>query len=211
MADGSTGDGDGISHPDSDDRFVIASNCSRCPMLVESRTRISWGTGPRDASVLVVGEAPGAGDPDADTWKGGNHTGCAYTSRHSGRRIRRLIRDLGYGDDCFFTNAVKCHPEDNRDPTAEELANCRDHLETEVEVVDPAVVVTTGKHATATLLAFEEIELDGFLDAVCEPIECPTLGVTCLPILHPSYQEVWLSRLGLSETEYRGRIAEHLP
>ncbi|QZP36702.1 uracil-DNA glycosylase [Halobaculum magnesiiphilum] len=202
---------DPIRHPDPDDRLVIEPDCSRCPALVESRTRISWGTGPRDASVLVVGEAPGAGDPDADTWKGGNHTGCAYTSRHSGRRVRRLMRELGYGDDCFFTNAAKCHPEDNRDPTDAELSNCRGHLETELGIVDPAVVVTTGKHATATLLAFEGIELDGFLDSVCEPIECPTLGVTCLPILHPSYREVWLSRLGLSAEEYRERIAVHLP
>ncbi|QZY00605.1 uracil-DNA glycosylase [Halobaculum rubrum] len=206
-----TGSEDSLRHPDPEDRLVLDPGCSRCPALVESRTRISWGTGPRDASVLVVGEAPGAGDADAETWRGGNHTGCAYTSRHSGRRIRRLIRDLGYGDDCFLTNAAKCHPESDRDPTDEELANCRGHLETELDVVDPEVVVTTGKHATATLLAFEGIELDGFLDAVCEPIECPTLGVTCLPILHPSYREVWLSRLGLSPEEYRERIAAELP
>ena len=206
-----TGDDDRIRHPDPGDRLVLAPDCSRCPALVESRTRISWGTGSRDANVFVVGEAPGGGDPDAETWKGGNHTGCAYTSRHSGRRIRRLIRDLGYGDDCFFTNAAKCHPENDRDPTDEELANCRGHLEAELDIVDPDVVVTTGKHATATLLAFEGIELDSFLDSVCEPIDCRVLGVTCLPILHPSYQEVWLSRLELSDAEYRERISERLP
>ena len=209
MPDG--GDSPAVAHPDPDDRLVLDPDCSRCPALVESRERISWGTGPRDASVLVVGEAPGAGDPAAETWKGGNHTGCAYTSRHSGRRIRRLLAALGYGDDCLFTNAVKCHPAGNRDPTAEELANCRGHLEAEIDAVAPAVVVTTGRHATTTLLAFEGVELDGFLDAVCEPVECPTLGVTCLPILHPSYQAVWLSRLDLTEDEYRERIAAHLP
>lgn len=200
-----------LRHPDPEDRLLLESDCSRCPALVGSRTRISWGTGSRDASVFVVGEAPGAGNPDAEIWKGGNHTGCAYTSRHSGRRVRRLMRGLDYGDDCFFTNAAKCHPEDNRDPTDTELANCRGHLETELEVVDPAVVVTTGKHATATLLAFEGIEPNGFPDSVCEPIGCPTLGVTCLPILRPSYREVWLSRLDLSAEEYRDRIAAHLP
>ena len=200
-----------VDHPDPDDRLVLEEGCTRCPALVESRTRISWGNGPPDASVLVVGEAPGAGDPAADVWRGGNHTGCAYTSRHSGRRVRRLMADLGYGDDCVYTNAVKCHPEGNRDPTDEELANCRGHLRAELTAVDPAVAVTTGKHATATLLAFEGIELDGFLDGVCEPVDCPTLGVTCLPILHPSYREVWLSRLDLSEAEYRDRIAAELP
>lgn len=121
------------------------------------------------------------------------------------------MADLGYGDDCFYTNAVKCHPAENRDPTEEELGNCRGHLEAELDAVDPAVVVTTGKHATATLLAFEGIELDGFVESVCDPVECPTLGVTCLPVLHPSYLEVWLSRLDLTEEAYRERIAAALP
>jgi len=212
--DGDTGgeaEPPGIAHPDPEDRLVLEPDCSRCPALVDSRARISWGNGPRDAAVLVVGEAPGAGDPEAEVWRGGNHTGHAYTSRHSGRRIRRLVADLGYGDDCFYTNAVKCHPEGNRDPADGERSACRGHLRAELDAVDPEVAVTTGKHATATLLAFEGVEIDGFLDRVCEPVECPTLGVTCLPILHPSYREVWLSRLGLSEAEYRDRIAAALP
>ena len=206
---------DAPHHPDADDRLILELGCERCPALVESRTCISWGNGPRDADVLVVGEAPGAGDPDAGTWKGGNHTGCAYTSRHSGRRIRRLLADLGYGDRAYYTNAVKCFPEGedggNREPTDGELSNCRTHLESELAVVDPAVVVATGRHATETLLAFEGRALDGFLNSVCEPVDLPDLGVTLLPILHPSYQEVWLSRLDLTEDEYRERIAAHLP
>ena len=165
--------------------------------------------------MLVVGEAPGAGDPDAGTWKGGNHTGCAYTSRHSGRKIRSLLADLGYADRTFYTNAVKCFPKGsdggNREPTADELSNCRSHLESELDLVAPEVVVATGRHATETMLAFEDEPLDGFLETVCEPIGLPGLGVTLLPILHPSYQEVWLSRLDLTAAEYRERIAAHLP
>lgn len=84
------------------------------------------------ATLQAVGRTdrpPGAGDPDAEVWKGGNHTGCAYTSRHSGRRIRRLLADLGYAGDVYYTNAVKCFPEgedgSNREPTAVERSNCR--------------------------------------------------------------------------------------
>jgi uracil-DNA glycosylase family 4 len=213
-------------HPRPDEALVLEPGCARCPELVECRTRISWGNGPAsskdgespdpaDADVMVVGEAPGAGDPDADTWKGGNHAGLAYTSRHSGRKIRSLFDALGYGNRTYYTNAVKCFPADgegsNREPTAEELANCRGHLEAEIERVRPAVVVATGKHATATMLAFEGRTLDGFLGTVLEPVECPSLGVTLLPILHPSYQEVWLSRLGYDAEEYRAALAARLP
>ena len=201
--------------PSSDERLVLEPDCRRCPALVESRTCISWGNGPADADVLVVGEAPGAGDPDAERWRGGNYTGMAYTSRHSGRRVRRLFEALGYTDRTFYTNAVKCFPSDgegsNREPAPDELDSCRSHLEAEAAAVDPEVVVATGKHATKTVLAFDGRELDGFLDSVLEPVECASLNATLLPILHPSYQDVWLSRLGYDREEYRAEIAARLP
>lgn len=190
--------------PDPDTRQVLEPGCSRCPQLADCRTEISWGNGPRDAAVLVVGEAPAAGDSDAEQWQGGNLTGLAYTSRHSGRLIRELFDDLGY--EPYFTNAVKCYPADgegsNREPTAEELANCRDHLRTEIEAVEPGVVVATGKHATESVLAFEGEGVDGFLDSVLEPVRCESLGVVLVPVLHPSYQNVWIGRLGYEREEY---------
>ena len=197
-------------------RHVLEPDCARCPALVASRERISWGTGPLDADVMVVGEAPGAGAPDAERWRGGNWTGKAYTTRHSGRRIRSMFERLGH--DAYYTNAVKCFPADggggNREPTADELANCFAHLEAEIRGVDPAVVVTTGKHATRTVLDHEGIELDGFVDSILDPIECERLGTTVLPVLHPSYENVWLARLGYEREAYVAgigeRIADHL-
>ncbi|WP_262179031.1 uracil-DNA glycosylase [Haloarcula laminariae] len=189
--------------PDDDSRNALAADCRRCPELVESRTCLSWGNGPLDADVVVVGEAPAEGDPGADQWRGGNLTGMAYTSRASGRKIRSLLSDAGFGhEDCYYTNAVKCHPPGNRDPTGEELANCRPYLVAEVEAVTPQAVVTTGKHATETVFALDGDELDGFLDSVLEPRGSDALGVPVVPLLHPSYQEVWLSRLGYSYEGY---------
>ena len=199
-----------------DTRHVFEADCERCPALADARECISWGTGALEASVFVVGEAPGAGNPDAERWKGGNWTGQAYTSRHSGRRIRRMVAQVGYGDDAYYTNAVKCFPADpddpssNREPTPEERANCRTHLLTELEAVDPTVVLATGKHATKTVLAAEERTLDGFLDTVLEPIRCERLDVTLVPILHPSYQDVWIGRLGYDPEEYLAAIEETL-
>ncbi|MFT4905824.1 MAG: uracil-DNA glycosylase, partial [Natronomonas sp.] len=88
--------------PDPDGRNALAADCQQCPELVEGRTCISWGVGARDATLVVVGEAPGAGTPEADRWQGGNHTGMAYTSRHSGRRVRGLFETLGYGPDDLY-------------------------------------------------------------------------------------------------------------
>lgn len=198
-------------HPDPEDRFVAREGCARCPDLVDSRTCISWGNGPRDADVFVVGEAPGAGDPDADRWRGGNRSGLAYTSRHSGRRIRRLLADAGV-DDAYYTNAVNCFPGDgdggNREPTQAELANCRPLLERELAVVDPAVVLPTGRHATGTVFTLDGRDLDGFLETVLDPIASPALGATVVPLLHPSYRDVWAARLGYEGEEYREAVAD---
>lgn len=198
--------------PDPDTRNVLDPGCSRCPELAACRSEISWGNGPHDASVLVVGEAPAAGNPDAERWQGGNLTGLAYTSRHSGRLVRDLFDELGY--DPYYTNAVKCYPSDgegsNREPTAEELSNCREHLAAEIEGVEPGVVVTTGKHATETVLAFEDVETDGFLDSVLEPVRCESLGVVVVPILHPSYQNIWLARLGYEREEYVAALGSRI-
>ncbi|MFA9516537.1 uracil-DNA glycosylase family protein [Halopenitus sp. H-Gu1] len=213
-----------------DRRHVVEPDCSRCGALSEDRTHISWGTGPLDADVMVVGEAPAAGDPEADRWRGGNWTGKAYTSRHSGRRIRRLFADLGYGDRCYYTNAVKCFPRDrdaetitNREPTREERATCRAHLQTEIDRIDPTVICPTGRHATASVFALGDRDLDGFLESVLEAtemgIEVAEVGfesiggridTTIIPLLHPAYQDVWRARLGYDDDEYRAAIAEAL-
>ena len=203
-----------MAFPDPTDRNRLAEDCQRCPALVESRTRISWGVGSLDASLVVVGEAPGAGTPEADRWRGGNHTGMAYTARHSGRRIRRLFESLGYDSDTlYFTNAVKCFPSDgagsNREPTAEERANCRPYLLAEIDAIEPSCVVPTGRHATESLLAAVDRSLDGFLDAVLEPIETDRMP-PLLPILHPSYQDVWVGRLGYDPEGYERAIGEAL-
>ena len=214
--------------PDPADRNVLAPNCGRCPALAEARTRIAWGNGPCDADLLVVGEAPAAGDPDADRWQGGNHTGLAYTSRHSGRNVRRLVADLDYGD-AYFTNAVKCFPADttaldsqgddpddppdNREPTGEERANCRPYLVSEIDEVAPDAVLATGSHATRSVLAAADRSLDGgFLDAVLDPVGLSDLATTLVPVLHPSYEAVWRARLGYDDrAEYVTAVRAALP
>jgi len=217
------------SFPDPDDRLPLSDDCRRCPALVATRNRICWGAGPRDATLVVVGEAPAAGSPDAERWRGGNWTGMAYSGGRSGKKIRAMVEELGH--DAYYTNAVKCFPSaavphgdpgaaerldrpchetDNREPHREERSNCRPFLREEVDRIAPDCVLATGRHATQSLLAVEDRTVDGFLDLVCEPQACPTLGVPVLPILHPSYQEVWIARLGHDRESYLGAIADAL-
>lgn len=205
-----------VGFPDS--RNVIEPECQRCPALVACRERISWGTGPLDARVVVVGEAPGAGIPPEDApdedWRGGNWTGKAFTTRHSGRRIRQMLADAGYGDDAYYTNAVKCFPDgkdgSNREPTDEERETCRAHLETELDQIAPDVLVPAGKHATRSVFALAGRPLDGFLQCVLDRIDLSGVAPAVLPILHPSYQDVWIARLGYDPEEYQRAFGDTL-
>mgnify|MGYP003851769285 FL=1 len=117
--------------------------CERCPELVDCRSRIVNGVGPADADLLFVGEAPGQHEDEG---------GEPFVGR-SGDVLDDGLRDAGLDrGDVRITNCVRCRPPDNRDPTDSELANCRGYLETEIDRVDPEVVVTLGKVPAEHLL-----------------------------------------------------------
>jgi DNA polymerase len=58
------------------------------------------------------------------------------------------------------------------------------------------------------VLALDGKSVEGFLDSVLDPRQSEALGVPVVPLLHPSYQEVWLSRLGYSREGYVAAIAD---
>ena len=47
---------------------------------------------------------------------------------------------------------LKCRPPGNRDPRPEEIEECKGYLRSQLELVDPAVVITLGNFATKLLL-----------------------------------------------------------
>jgi DNA polymerase len=141
-------DGDGPDAVDSGDGGALdpdlcVGSCERCPALVESRSRIVEGVGPTDADLLFVGEGPGATEDER---------GEPFVGR-SGDVLDEALRDAGLARaDVRITNCVRCRPPENRDPTAEELANCRGHLEAEIAGLDPELIVTLGKVPSEHLL-----------------------------------------------------------
>ncbi|MFU8866526.1 uracil-DNA glycosylase [Natronococcus sp.] len=142
---------------------LCVRECTRCPKLVESRSRIVNGTGPEDADVVFVGEGPGAREDEQ---------GEPFVGR-SGSVLDEQLRTVGLDRDTVrITNCVRCRPPENRDPTTEELENCRGYLETEIDLLDPDVIVTLGKVPSEHLLersvavtkeagSVEEVRIEG--------------------------------------------------
>jgi DNA polymerase len=125
------------------DESLCVGSCERCPALVDSRSQIVEGVGPVDADLVVVGEGPGANEDEA---------GEPFVGR-SGDVLDEAFRDAGLARaDVRITNCVRCRPPDNRDPRADELANCRGYLEAEVARLDPDLIVTLGKVPSEHLL-----------------------------------------------------------
>ncbi|ELY67489.1 uracil-DNA glycosylase [Natrinema versiforme] len=122
---------------------LCVTECTRCPALVDSRSRIVNGAGPDDADLLFVGEGPGANEDE----QGEPFVGRSGTVLDDGLRNVGLERG-----DIRITNCVRCRPPENRDPKKDELANCRGYLEREIAALNPEVIVTLGKVPSEHLL-----------------------------------------------------------
>ncbi|MHC4833684.1 MAG: uracil-DNA glycosylase [Planctomycetota bacterium] len=144
--------------------------CERCPRLREWCRRVGrekrrayadetyWakpvpGFGDPEATVVVVGLAPGA--------HGANRTGRLFTGDRSGDFLYACLqRDDGLVlSGAFISAAGRCAPPANR-PTPEELAACRPFLVRELEVLEPRVLVALGSLAwNASLAALADLGL----------------------------------------------------
>ncbi len=154
---------------------VEVTECTRCADLVGSRSQIVNGDGPEDADVLFVGEAPGESEDEE---------GVPFVGR-SGDVLDDELRDAGLPRaDVRITNCVRCRPPENRDPSQEELANCRPYLEREIELVDPEVVVTLGKVPGEHLLD-QDVAVTGEAGSV-ERVELGGEPREVLICLHPA-------------------------
>jgi len=111
--------------------------CTRC-RLHETRTRAVPGEGDPSTEVVFIGEGPGMNE---------DRQGRPFVGR-AGDLLVRLLGSIGWRrEDVFITNIVKCRPPDNRDPEADEIAACQPYLHRQLQVIDPAVVVTLGRHS----------------------------------------------------------------
>jgi uracil-DNA glycosylase len=116
--------------------------CTRC-RLHETRTNAVPGEGHPSTEVVFVGEGPGFNE---------DRLGRPFVGR-AGDKLVELMRSIQWPrDEVFITNVVKCRPPDNRDPLPDEIAACQPFLRRQLEVLDPALVVTLGRFSMAAFM-----------------------------------------------------------
>lgn len=126
---------------------AMVKDCTRCK-LCATRTQTVFGVGPESASLMVVGEGPGA-DEDA--------RGEPFVGR-AGQLLDEMLKAIGRSrsENTFIANVVKCRPPGNRDPEKEEAEACRPYLEAQIKLVKPKLIVALGRIAAQRLLVTDE-------------------------------------------------------
>ena len=172
--------------------------CCDCAALVKCRSRVVPGDGAVPARVMFVGIAPGR--------FGGDITGVPFSGDRSGKLLRAMIAKSGI-EDAFITNLVRCNPRDergrNRDPLVEEIDNCRKHLEAEIAMVQPRIIVCLGAMAWRHVAG---------RDAPFSPAR-PKIRERDDAMLYPMYHPGYVIRGAYDVRRYRrdfGRLRRHL-
>jgi uracil-DNA glycosylase len=175
-------DGDGERSLTSEERRAaldaIAADvrgCTSC-RLAATRTKAVPGEGSPDTEVVFVGEGPGFNE---------DQQGRPFVGR-AGGVLNELLGSVEWPrSDVFITNVVKCRPPGNRDPEPDEMAACAPFLRRQLEVLDPALVVTLGRFSLGTFIPGTRISA---VHGTVHPVD-PQTGArdaSALALYHPA-------------------------
>ncbi len=111
------------------------SLCEKC-ILSQGRTNAVPGEGPEDADIMFIGEGPGFHEDR----QGRPFVGAA------GNYLNELLEKINLKrEDVYITNVVKCRPPGNRDPQPQEIEACSPHLDKQIELIRPRLIITLGR------------------------------------------------------------------
>lgn len=117
--------------------------CQNCP-LGATRTNLVFGTGKKDADIMLIGEGPGEQE---------DLQGKPFVGR-SGQLLDKFLAsvDLYRDKNVYIANMVKCRPPQNRDPKPEEQDECINWLRAQFKIIRPKIVVCVGRIAAQRLI-----------------------------------------------------------
>jgi uracil-DNA glycosylase len=148
------------------------SACKKCDELACTRKQTVFGEGNLQPTVVFFGEAPGA-EEDRSGQPFVGPAGQLLTKIIAATQMKR--------EDVYILNALRCRPPDNRTPTDQEIENCREYFEGQLEVLKPKYIVCLG--AVAIRAVLQSTETIGRLRGKFYPYREAKVMVT----YHPSY------------------------
>jgi uracil-DNA glycosylase family 4 len=125
--------------------------------MCDSARVLGHSAGSLDAKIMFIGEAPGR--------LGADQTQIPFHGDVAGGNFEDFLQNAGiHRADIFVTNAVLCNPRDakgnNSTPLPSEIVNCADHLRSQIDLVNPDIVVTLGAVALKAVAAVSKHGLE---------------------------------------------------
>lgn len=151
---------------------IIAKNI--CPDLKAQATQLVMGDGDPNADIVFIGEAPGKNEDI----QGKPFVGAA------GKFLNEMLSQVGMDrSDVYITNIVKYRPPSNRDPRPDEKAAFLPYLLKQLEIINPKVVITLGRHSMEYFLPKEKI---GQIHGQPRLITFGEREMMLMPLFHPA-------------------------
>lgn len=113
---------------------AVAASFDGCGLKRQGARRAVVGSGPDNASLLVIGNAPGEAE---------DNSGEVFAGR-AGRMFDRMLSESGLADRTWKMNSVFWRPPGDRAPAPEEQAACLPFLERALEILKPRAVLLLG-------------------------------------------------------------------
>lgn len=145
-----------------------------CPELAAGATNLVMGGGNLDAEMVFIGEAPG---------KKEDETGLPFVGA-AGKFLNEMLAQAGLErDDVYITNIVKYRPPANRDPSKEEKLQFWPFLVKQLEIIEPKVIVTLGRHSGLAFLPDLKISQD---HGQIRQVDLNGRDYKIVPLYHPA-------------------------
>lgn len=145
-----------------------------CPDLAQQATNLVMGDGNPAADIVLIGEAPGKNEDE----QGIPFVGAA------GRFLDEMLAGVHLSRrDIYITNIVKYRPPANRDPFPAEKQAFWPYLIRQLEVIQPKVVVTLGRHSMEYFLPGLKISQ---IHGQPKRVKFGSTTLTILPLYHPA-------------------------
>ena len=153
---------------------TLEKSCRECEncRLAAARNSVVFGTGPKNAPIMLIGEGPGENE---------DNMGLPFVGA-AGKLLDDMLEiiDLSRNENVYITNIVKCRPPKNRDPQPDERTACLGWLREQMSLLRPKIVVCLGRIAAITLIK-PDFKITSEHGQVFDKN-----GIKFIAILHPS-------------------------
>lgn len=139
------------------------------------------GEGDHNARIMFVGEAPGKNEAE---------TARPFCGK-SGKVLDDLLESIKLNrSDVYITNIIKDRPQENRDPTQQEIDLYSPYLFRQIEIIQPKVIATLGRFSMDYIMnkfgLYDKIRPIGEIHGMEFLAQSDYGPIAIIPLYHPA-------------------------